>query len=153
MYIWKRTRPVWPMAPWSSLSEQWRGLWQCAEGGGELNKRNALCYSMFRQMQKTSHKTAHLSWHWITLAFQLTTLACLKGFCSVCQEQESPEYSHKHTVSVPLYHQNNMLTFSVISGKQQTLKKFDSLRWKHFFHLFVLFRLRAICKFGETPKL
>lgn len=38
-------------------------------GEGNSNKRNALCHSVFRQMQKTSHKTAHLRRHWIKLAF------------------------------------------------------------------------------------
>lgn len=75
---------------WSSLSEEWRGLWQCGEGEGSSTKAMPFVTQMFREIKQTSHKTAHSSWLCTASAFRYRTLICFQNVMQpIC----------KHTVS------------------------------------------------------
>lgn len=118
MYIW-RTKAVWP-ASWSSLSEQWRGLWWCAEGGWELKQKK--CPLLLRCLGKcrehTCHKIAYL--HRVKLAFQLKMLACLKWLSSVFKEQEV----HNTTSNSPYCIRNPQVVWSWFNITLQILVSF-----------------------------
>lgn len=64
---------------WSSLSEEWRGLWQCGEGEGSSTRAMPFVTQMFREIQQTSHKTALSSWLCSTSAFRNRTLICFQN--------------------------------------------------------------------------
>lgn len=83
MYVYLgRTRAVWPIPVFLEALCEWRGsacVTVCRGGRGAQTKEVPFVTLMFREMQKKSHKTAHSSWHWIKLAFELTILAYLSG--------------------------------------------------------------------------